>query len=335
MTTTVPESLGVTRTLVEPAVRAALDRLDADTRRTAGYHLGFWDEAGAQGPMAGKAIRGTFALLSARAAGAPAERGLPAAVAVELVHNFSLVHDDVMDHDTERRHRPTAWTVFGTSSALLAGDGLLTVAAEVLTDEPAPSSRWALRCLTAATRRLIAGQSADLAFEQRDEVTLDECLAMARDKTAALLSCATSVGAVLAGAPSSLVTQLAAYGDHLGLAFQLVDDLLGIWGDPAVTGKPVGSDLLARKKTLPVVAALTADNPSAHRLRALYAEPVTRDGVARLAGLVDEAGGRDWAEREASAQLGLALGRLDAMRLPPVLREELTELAEFVTGRDR
>jgi geranylgeranyl diphosphate synthase type I len=333
MTAVMPESLDASRTMVEPAVRAVLDRLDPETRQVAGYHLGYWDETGRPGALGGKAMRGAFALLSARAAGATAERGLPGAVAVELVHNFSLIHDDVMDRDTERRHRPTAWTVFGTSAAILAGDVLLSTAAEVLGEADEP--QWAVRCLLAATRRLIAGQAADLRFEERDDVGLDECVAMARDKTASLLSCATSIGAVLAAAPAALTMGLAAYGDHLGLAFQLVDDLLGIWGDPAATGKPVGSDLLSRKKSLPVVAALTAGDPSADELRELYREPITEADVPHAAELVAAAGGRDWAETEASRQLDLALSRLDALDIPDDVLRELTELAHFVTGRDR
>src|SRR5699024_5603113 len=142
--------------------------------------------------------------LSAQAAGAPAKRGVPAGVAVECVYNFSLLHDDIMDGDRERRHRPTAWTVFGTSSAILAGDALLTLAQEILLEDGSPGGYWAARCLAAATQRLIAGQTADLEFEGRVDVALDECLTMASDKTAALLACSCSIGAMLAGAQPRL-----------------------------------------------------------------------------------------------------------------------------------
>ena len=177
-------------------------------------------------------------------------------MAVELVHNFSLLHDDIMDGDTERRHRPTAWTVFGTPAAILAGDALLALAQDILLEDGGPQGRWAARCLLAAVQRLISGQSADMEFEQRHAVSMDECLTMAGDKTAALMACACSIGAIFTGAPPSLAMSLADFGSHTGLAFQLVDDLLGIWGAPEVTGKPVWSDLRTRKKTLPVVAAM-------------------------------------------------------------------------------
>ncbi len=221
--------------------------------------------AASDGASGGKALRPALALLSARAAGEPAERGVPAAVAVELVHNFSLLHDDIMDRDTERRHRPTAWTVFGTPAAILAGDALLALAQDILLEDGGPQGRWAARCLLAAVQRLISGQSADMEFEQRRSVSMDECLTMAGDKTAALMACACSIGAIYTGAPPSLAMRLADFGSHVGLAFQLVDDLLGIWGAPEVTGKPVWSDLRTRKKTLPVVAAMAAGRPAATR----------------------------------------------------------------------
>ena len=155
------------------------------------------------------------------------------------MHNFSLLHDDIMDGDTERRHRPTAWTVYGIGAAILAGDALLALAQDLLLEDSAPQGIWAARCLSAAVQRLIAGQGADLAFERRDDVTLDECLQMAGDKTAALMACACSIGAIHVGAPAGLAMGLAGFGAHAGLAFQLTDDLLGIWGAPEVTGKPV------------------------------------------------------------------------------------------------
>ena len=198
---------------------------------------------------------------------------MTAAVAVELVHNFSLLHDDIMDNDTERRHRPTAWTVFGVGAAILAGDALLALAQDMLLEDGHPQGAWAARCLSAAVQRLIGGQGSDLAFEKREDVTLAECLDMAGDKTAALMACACSIGAVHLGAPPALAMGLAGFGAHVGLAFQLTDDLLGIWGAPEVTGKPVRADLRARKKSLPVVAALTSGTPAAGELRVLLGDP--------------------------------------------------------------
>ena len=337
MTGTLPTAVDAVTLHVRPALAASLDRLTPMMRRVSGYHLGLFDSEGNPASGGGKSLRPALALLSARAAGAPPERGVPAAVAVELVHNFSLLHDDIMDGDTERRHRPTAWTVYGSSAAILAGDALLTLSQETLLDENTKGARWAARCLAAATQRLITGQTADLDFETRDDVTLDECVAMASDKTASLLACASSIGAMLVSASPRLVAGLADFGTRLGLAFQLVDDLLGIWGDPAVTGKPVLSDLRTRKKSLPVVAALCAGTSASRRLAELMRSSGTlsEEDLRLAAKLIEDAGGRQWCETEASRQLDAAHDGLTESGVPGPVVAEFMEIADFVTSRDR
>ncbi|MGN6129838.1 MAG: polyprenyl synthetase family protein [Nocardioidaceae bacterium] len=337
MTETVSQDIWQrTRELVEPSMRAALDRLDERTAFVCGYHLGYWDADGRPAAGSGKGVRAVLAVLSARAAGAPAEAGVPAAVAAELVHNFSLLHDDVMDGDEERRHRPTAWSAFGTSSAILAGDALLALANEILAENGGPTTAWAIRCLNACTRRLIAGQTEDLAFESRQEVSLEECIAMAEGKTGALLACAASLGAVLVDAPASLALALADYGMHLGLAFQVVDDLLGIWGTTDRTGKPVWSDLRARKKSLPVVAALTSGTPEAASLAERYAaeEPWSEADLPEVARLIEAAGGKTWAEDAVRRESEAALRILDGLGLSADVHEDLTKLTHKLSGRD-
>ncbi len=341
MTATIPAGVETARDLVGPAIAAAVRRLSPDVRSVAAYHLGLADASGqpvsADGRAGGtgKALRPALALLSARAAGAAPERGVAAAAAVEFVHNFSLVHDDIMDGDTERRHRPTAWTVFGVGAAILAGDALLVLAQDILLEGPAPQGLWASRCLSASVQRLIAGQGADLAFERRDNVTLDECLEMAGDKTAALMACACSIGAIYVGAPAELAMGLAGFGAHAGLAFQLTDDLLGIWGAPEVTGKPVRSDLRTRKKSLPVVAALTSGSQAGDELGTLLASTgqLSEDDLLRAADLVEAAGGKAWAEAEADVQLASAGKCLAETDMPAGVRAEFAGIAEFITAR--
>ena len=337
MTTAMPAGVAAARDLVGPAVGGWLERLSPDVKIVAAYHLGFVDADGAPigDQQGGKALRPALALLSARAAGAPAERGVAAAAAVEFVHNFSLLHDDIMDGDTERRHRPTAWTVFGVGAAILAGDALLCLAQDILLADQAPQGVWAARCLSAAVHRLIAGQGADLAFERRDNVTLDECLQMAGDKTAALMACACSIGAIGVGAPAELAMGLAGFGAHAGLAFQLTDDLLGIWGAPEVTGKPVRADLRARKKSLPVVAALTGGTPAGQELAEILARPdaLSEEDLRHAAELVEAAGGRAWAESEADSQLAAATTCLNETQMPDDVRGEFAAIAGFITVR--
>ncbi|MDQ3990225.1 MAG: polyprenyl synthetase family protein [Actinomycetota bacterium] len=338
----VREVLAWSRSTVDPALRAAVDTLPSSMRRIAAYHFGWQDERGRPAEAsAGKAIRPALVLLTAEAVGGVPASAVPAAVAVELVHNFSLLHDDVMDGDLTRRHRPTAWSVFGTGEAVLAGDALLTLALEVLAGSGHPAAREQLRMLSAAVLNLLDGQSADLAFEQRTDVGLTECLAMARGKTGALLGCACALGALSGGGCPEQVEQMRGFGEHLGLAFQFVDDLLGIWGDPAVTGKPVHSDLRTRKKSLPVVAALASGTPAGRELDALYhrEQPPSGADLVRAAKLIDIAGGRDWSQARADDLLAQALCRLELCRLESTraaarASAELEALSRLIILRD-
>ena len=328
MTSTLTPTLHRSRELLLPAMRSAVAQLDPASHAAASYHLGWTDAVGAPSVGGGKALRPALALLSAELAGASAETAIPGAVAVELVHNFSLLHDDVMDGDTQRRHRATVWSLWGEPCAILTGDALLVLAQQVLLDSGSRHAPAAARLLLlAATQELVRGQVEDLAFETRSSVSVKECVRMAAGKTAALLSASTSIGAVLAGAPHQVVSALSAYGQHLGAAFQLVDDLLGIWGDPAVTGKPVLSDLRSKKKTLPVSWVLAADDASAHELAAWYTDSTVDEvGLHRAAELVEAGGGRGWATAEAARRMRQAELCLDTVELPPGPRAELLAL---------
>ncbi|MCU1675679.1 MAG: fppS [Frankiales bacterium] len=338
MTSSLPAALTSARDLVGPALRRAVEQLPSPMiRKVAGYHLGWLDEDGAERPGdSGKALRPALAVLSAQAVSAPAAVAVPAGIAVELVHNFSLLHDDLMDGDTERRHRATAWTLYGDAAAILAGDALLALAQQVLFEVEGDRALQASRRLTNATQELIRGQVEDLAFERRGDVAVAEVMSMVAGKTAALLACSAALGAVLAGAPPAAVAALDAFGHELGMAFQLVDDLLGIWGHPEVTGKPVLADLRARKKSVPVVVALNADGASADRLRAIFAGggPEGEEDVALAAKLIEDAGGRDWTAREARARLDCAIAELEAYDFEPTVRADLEEVARFVASRE-
>jgi geranylgeranyl diphosphate synthase type I len=343
-TTGVPDILARSRRAVEPAMQAAIARLAPDIRKLASYHLGWTDREGnPAGAPGGKGIRPTLALLSAEAAWAPAEVGIPGAVAVELVHNFSLIHDDIIDADVERHHRPTVWSVYGIGRAIIAGDALETLAHQVLQDASDERGAAASGALAEATASMIAGQADDIAFESRRDVGVDDCMAMSAAKTGALLGCASSIGALLAGAPEATVGALRDYGRHLGLAFQAVDDLLGIWGDPERTGKPAGNDLRQRKKSMPVVSALAAGGEEAEELRRLLLgpedartplPPLTAEEVERAAWLADACGGREWTTVRAKAHLDAALGALERVRLSAVPHRELADLAVFVVERE-
>ena len=336
MIRTSPSALGRAREVLAPALQECLGRLSPEVGRVVGYHFGLTDAEGRpSGGDGGKAVRPALALLSAEAAGAPTEVGLPGALAVELVHNFSLLHDDVMDHDLERRHRPTAWALFGVGQAIVTGDALMVLAQDLLLEPPSEERSRAAVALSRATAAMIAGQAEDLSFESRLDVSIEECRAMSAHKTGALLSCAASIGAILAGAEPAVVDALAAFGLHLGLSFQAVDDVLGIWGDPEVTGKPAAGDLLAHKKTLPVAIALQTPGPERDALvRLLSNGGLSEATVPTAVALLERTGAREAARGEAERELELAIDALRSVPLDGAARDQLAEVARFVAARD-
>ncbi|MFC8359909.1 polyprenyl synthetase family protein [Streptomyces griseorubiginosus] len=322
-TLTAPEVLTRCHALVRPALREAVGRLHPWVGEMAAYSFGWCEVGGTPADASGgKGVRQALAVLGAESAGAPAQAGVPAAVAVELVHVFSLLHDDIMDADATRRGRPTVWKAYGTGPAVLAGDALFALAVESLADSGAD----AVRLLSTALLDLVRGQADDLLFATRpwrgsERVGTQEYRGMAEAKTGALLGCAAALGALLGGAPPADVAALDRAGRHLGVGFQIVDDVLGIWGDPLVTGKPVHGDLRERKKTFPVLAALDAPTPAAARLARLLASDADPEEVAAL---VEECGGRAAALAEARRHMASA-ERVEALQplLDHLLRRDL------------
>jgi geranylgeranyl diphosphate synthase type I len=231
----------------------AIRQLDPSTGGMAAYALGWRDTSGTPDEAAsqGKGLRQALAVLAAEAVGADPLAARPAAVAVELVHVFSLLHDDIMDGDPTRRGRPAVWSAYGTGPAVLTGDALHALALKVLAHAPGPRTAQAVQRLCRTLLALVHGQADDLRFARLPwsgpaAVGLDDYRAMAERKTGVLLGCAAALGAELGGAPDATVAAFDRAGRHLGVAFQVVDDLLGIWGDPATTGKPVHGDLRER-----------------------------------------------------------------------------------------
>lgn len=335
--TATPEPLERHRELISTAMRAAVGRLAPSVQEAASYHLGWQDAGGNEvNGNGGKAIRPAIVLLAAEAAGARAERALDGAVALELVHNFSLLHDDVMDGDQERRHRPTVWVLFGVGRAIVAGDAMLTLSQELLLEDDDNRKRAAAAELSRATAEMIRGQCDDLSFETRIDMTIDEGVRMSMRKTGALLGCAAALGGILAGAGADQVRALRTYGRELGIAFQAIDDVLGIWGDPTVTGKPAANDLRRRKKTLPVLHALRLSTVNAERelTGLLHGDELTGGRLERAVELLDEAGSRGWTLRLAEQHLERALSQLEGCSLADGAASDLRQVAIFVTSRD-
>ncbi len=329
-----PTSLVRLKPLISEGLRDAVDRLSPQLGRIVSYHFGWQDEVGRQIEAdGGKALRSTIALVAAEAVGASPEAALPGALAIELVHNFSLLHDDVIDGDRERRHRPTVWAMFGMGEAVIAGDALLALAQRVLLEDSRVEGRRAAEELNQAVAEMIEGQSQDLSFEAQMDVSTEECLAMSSRKTAALFSAAAALGAILGSADEHRIETLRRFGRHLGLAFQAVDDVLGIWGDPVLTGKPAASDLRQRKKSIPVAHALSADG--GEELKTLLSNgDLGEDALVRALQIVEQTGSRDWALDVARTNLSASIAALDEGSLEPKATDELRELARFVVQRD-
>ncbi len=305
------------------------------------YHLG-WTDAKFK-PVkteTGKRIRPLLCLITCQAAGGDWRPALPVAAAIELAHNFSLIHDDIEDQGEERRGRAAVWKVWGLAQGLNAGDGMFVLARlalDRLSEGGMPVEKCAaVSCaFDEATLALCQGQFLDLGFESRLDVTPDEYLKMIRGKTAALISAATRIGAMLATDDAALVGAFARFGENMGLAFQIMDDILGIWGDPSVTGKSAATDILSKKKSLPAILGL-CHATYGKQLREIYSQPQLDSAhVARVLELLDAAGVRAETQRRADAFRAAAHAALDATGVKNHAMDHLREIADAMTKRVR
>lgn len=294
------------------------------------YHLGWTD-----GAQAGKRIRPLLCLLACSAAGGDWQQALPVAAAVELIHNFSLIHDDIQDNSELRRGRRTVWVKWGHAQAINAGDAMFTLAhlaPHRLTalGVPPAVALSTLSTLDYTCLALTQGQYLDMSFEQRANVSVAEYLSMIEKKTAALIAAATYLGAVVAGAPPGRLEHYHDFGWNLGVAFQLQDDLLGIWGDPALTGKSAATDLQKRKKSLPVVYGL--EHLAA--FATAYAQPsAVGEAVDGLAGMLEEVGARRYGEEQVALTTAQARRSLALACASEPAGGALAELADQLLNR--
>jgi geranylgeranyl diphosphate synthase, type I len=339
-----PEAFTTYLPAIETEMRAVLATPDAVLAQHYGmlqYHMGWLDaELRPADQPAGKRIRPVLCLLACAVCGGDPQQALPAAAGLELLHNFSLLHDDIEDNSFTRRHRPTAWTVFGLPQALNAGDAMFSLAhmAFYRLSERGVSPATALEALRVFDAMCVAlteGQYLDMDFETRANVEIHDYFRMIQGKTGALLGAAPQIGALIAGAGPDVIAACRRYGQALGMAFQLQDDVLGIWGAEDVTGKSAASDILSKKKSLPVLHAL-ADERIGPELAALYAGPAfTTSEVPAVLALLDAAGSRAFTEsraREATAEAHHALRDAEPA-LSHDAQAPLHELLDMLLGR--
>ena len=334
-----PDILEALRRECLPALETALhetleyppERIDAAAQMLH-YHMG-WEVHERPTGAPGKRTRPLLTLLCAHVAGGEWRAALPLAVAVELVHNFSLIHDDIQDESELRRGRPTLWALWGMAQAINAGDALFAHAHLAVQSATAlvPQARLeALSVLDKACLALTTGQHSDLAFESAERVDEEAYMEMVSGKTAALISAAAELGALAGGASVARRENFRAFGQALGLAYQVRDDILGIWGESSRTGKPAGADIRARKKTLPVVFGLQ----NSLELRTLYRSPAEcAVDVPTAVRLLDECGARAAAESVEREQVELAFSELAAAGPAGEAGEALHALARQLLGR--
>lgn len=329
---------------IETEMRSALDNNESAVAAHYGmlrYHMG-WANARfeAEIGIAGKRLRPILCLLACAEMGGSVESAVPAAAALELLHNFSLIHDDIEDGDEQRRHRETLWKVWGVPQAINAGDSLFALAFAAMQrlyerGLNADTTLAALRVFTQMAVDLTEGQHLDMRFEQRSDVTVAEYLRMIQGKTGALVAASVAIGAIVGGAEAAQAEALWRFGQALGLAFQVQDDVLGIWGDPEVTGKAAGNDVLHRKKSLPML--YTLNDPSVGpRFAALIGDadfgPAQLDAALAL---LDQAGARAFAGAQVQRLHTRALAALQEALGARAADSGLRTLAESLLNRTR
>ncbi|RLE34313.1 polyprenyl synthetase family protein [Candidatus Acetothermia bacterium] len=296
------------------------------------YHVGLEDETGRRTENLGKLLRPSLVLFTASELGADPGAALPAAVGLELVHNFSLIHDDIQDGDRMRRGRPTVWALHGMAQGINAGDLMEAIAVRTaLSAGPAAAD-----ALLSATIEMIDGQVLDLSYEGR-EIGVDDYLGMIDRKTGALIRAGFVLGGIAARADDPTLAKLTALGAAIGRAFQIRDDILGIWGDESVTGKPRGSDIRRKKRSLPVVLGIShAAGPDREALREIYRkDDLTGSDVAAVIGLLERLGVRVEAEGMVDAELSRARETMEMIPFSEIGKKDLSELIDYLARRSK
>jgi geranylgeranyl diphosphate synthase type I len=306
------------------------------------YHLGWATAAFApERANGGKRLRPLVCLLCCAAAGGDPARAIPAAAAIELVHNFTLVHDDIQDNSASRRHRPTVWSIWGAAQGINVGDGMHAIAHQALLGlrdrgVVAETVLDLMAGFDATVLHICEGQFLDIGFESRWDITADDYLDMIGGKTAAIFAYAARAGALLAGADEARVVAFERFGTAIGLGFQVRDDLLGIWGDPAVTGKDAADDIRRRKKSLPIIMLHEHASETDRRyLEFLYASAEVAPGeVATVIAMLNAAGVHDACQEHVERYHMRAAALLNESRASGPAGAALGGLVERMAARD-
>ena len=339
---TLPRPFERYRPRIDAALRARVGNRSSPLCDMLRYSMGWADAEG--NPVratTGKALRPVLCLSACEAVSGDFEPALPAAAGLELLHNFSLIHDDIQDRDELRHHRPTLWSVWGEGKAIVAGNSLRATADTAVGDMVAAGadSGQALdvaALFTEAQLEMIEGQHLDVAYEDRREVSLHQYLVMISRKTGALIRCAMNIGAAIGTSDRRTIDAFRECGRSLGYVFQIRDDLLGVWGDERTTGKPVGADIRRKKKSFPAAYAMSKVRGEAKKtLTQKYAkEELDDDDIAVVLEIMDDAGVREYAQDLAVEHRERAMKHLSSVETAPESRQDIEEIAQFLLLRE-
>ncbi|OQP61520.1 polyprenyl synthetase [Niastella vici] len=258
----------------------------------------------------------------------------PVAAAIELFHNFTLIHDDIMDKAPLRRNQPTVHAKYGESTALLSGDVMLIVAYDYLNKVSTGYLHQVIRLFNRTAKEVCEGQQLDMDFEKQETVQLDEYIRMIELKTSVLLAASLQLGAVLGGAGQANQEHIYDFGRNLGIAFQIQDDYLDAYGDPAKFGKQPGGDIMANKKTFLMIKALESANAAQLKELKRLMQENPEDKVARVLSVFDDCGVNKWAANLKEKYIAEAFEHLEEMAVVSVRKEPLRELAHFLVQRE-
>ena len=286
--------------------------------------------------LGGKRLRPVLTLMSCEAMGGTAAQAIDAAVGLELFHNFTLLHDDVMDRADVRRGQPTVHRRWNDNVAILSGDAMLTLATQHIARVSLKHLAQAVSLFNRTAIEIYEGQQLDMDFETRNDVTVEDYLEMIRLKTSVLLGCACRMGGLLANASAADCDALYDMGVNLGLAFQLQDDALDVWGDPATFGKEIGGDIVNNKKTFLLINALQrAQGEEARELRLWITAPQAPSEckVPALTKLYERLNLRTLSDEAIARYNALALAALARTTMPAPAREAFATLITSLTGR--
>lgn len=281
----------------------------------------------------GKRLRPVLLLMACDAFGGDRQSALQAAAGIEMYHNFTLLHDDVMDCSDTRRGRPTVQARFGVNAAILSGDTMLTLASRLVEDVDAECRGRVADAFNTMALRVYEGQSLDMTFETEENVTSDDYVDMVRLKTGALLGCAAQIGAYIAGVGEKEASAMLEFGEQLGIAFQIQDDLLDCFGDPATFGKPIGGDILNNKKTWLYLKVLERGGSDADTFRAAMSLPPSEMKIKAVKRLYSQFGMEDACRKAVADYSARAMTAIRSAGLGQEGREAFHKLSDKLVGR--